>query len=97
MKLIPLIAAAGLAFMVPGVASASVVPAEAPISASATSPQQTHVRISVGQDRRYHRGYDQRRHYRRHHARKAYWRRDCRSYWRHGERHRVCKRVRHWR
>ena len=97
MKLFPLIAAAGLACIAPAAASASVVPAEAPIAASSSPLVQTRVRISVGQDRRYDRGYHRRHHYRRHHARKAYWRRNCRTYWRHGERHRVCNRVRYWR
>ena len=97
MRFLPFIAVAGLALVVPGAASASVAPAEAPISATATGPLQAHVRISVGQDRHYDRGYDQRRHYRRHHERRSYWRRNCRTYWRHGERHRVCKRVRYWR
>lgn len=104
MKLFSLIAAAGLAFITPVAASASVAPAEAPITSSASSPlAQATVRVSVGQDRRHYRGDrrysrgDQRRHYRRHNGRKAYYRRNCRTYWRHGERRRVCNRVRYWR
>lgn len=90
MRFFPLIAAAGLACIAPGAASASVVPAEAPISATASGPlAQTSVRISVGDQRRHH--------YRRHHARKAYWRRSCRTYWRHGERYKSCRRVRAYR
>ena len=90
MRLLPLIAAAGLAFIAPSAASASVAPAEAPITASSSSPfAQTHVRISVG---------DQRRHgARRHHGRKAYWRRTCRKTWRHGRRINNCRRVQYWR
>ncbi|MEZ0244727.1 MAG: hypothetical protein ACAH11_15245 [Sphingomonas sp.] len=89
MKLFPLIAAAGLAFIAPTAASASVVPAEAPIAASSAPYAQTSVRISVGDQRRHH--------YRRHDRRRSYWRRNCRSYWRHGHRVRDCRRVRYWR
>lgn len=90
MKLFPIIAAAGLAMFAPAAASASVAPAEAPIGATASSVlAQGHVRVYVGDQRRHH--------YRRHHGRKAYWRRNCRTYWRHGERRRVCNRVRYYR
>ena len=94
MKLLPLIAAAGLAFLTPTAASAAVAPAEAPISATSTVAQ-THVRVSVGDQRR----HTTRRHYGRrgHNARRAYWRRDCRTTWRRGHRVRVCNRVRGWR
>lgn len=90
MKLFPLIAAAGLAFIAPTAASASVAPAEAPISASSSPLAQTHVRISVGDQRR----HGARRH---HNSRRAAWRRTCRTTWRHGHRVRSCQRVRYWR
>ena len=90
MKIIPVLAAAAALFVITP-ASAAVVPSSssAPLVAAGESPQ-THVRISVGDQRgRYYQ--------RRHHGRRAYWRRNCRSYWRHGRRFQNCRRVRYWR
>ena len=93
MKVFPILAAAAALFAVaPGTASASVaVSPSAPLisTVAASAVAQTSVRISVG---------DQRRGYRRHHSsRRAYWRRSCRSTWRHGRRFQNCRRVRYWR
>ena len=96
MKLLPLIAAAGLAFIAPAaVSTAAAAPASvsAPAAALAAAPAQTRVRVSVGEQRRYQR----RHHGRRHHARRGYWRNDCRTTWRNHRRVRVCHRVRGWR
>jgi hypothetical protein len=98
MKLFALVAAAGLAFVAPA-ASASAAPAKAPIAAAtATAPAQTHVRISVGDQRHYQRHYQRRgHHWRRNHMRHASWRRVCTTHWRHHHRVRTCRNVRYWR
>ena len=90
MKIIPVLAAAAALFMVSPAASAAVVPSSSSAPLVAADAPQTSVRISVGDQRgRYYQ--------RRHHGRRAYWRRNCRSYWRHGRRVQTCRRVRYWR
>ena len=88
MKIIPVLAAAAALFVITP-ASAAVVPSSSTAPLVAADAPQTSVRISVGDQRR---GYQ-----RRHHGRRAYWRRNCRSYWRHGRRVQTCRRVRYWR
>ncbi|MDF7776232.1 hypothetical protein P1X14_13315 [Sphingomonas sp. AOB5] len=102
MKILPLAAAAVLAaFAVPASASVAVSPAAAPISGSlvttmigASGSAALEQDRRYGRDRRYQRD---RRYERRHHARRSYWKRTCRTYWRNGHRQRDCRRVRYWR
>lgn len=87
MRFIPIIAAAALAtFAVPVAASAAPVApsAPAPLSLEAASPS----RAMAEQDRR---------HWNNRHHRRSYWKRVCRTKWRHHRKIRTCRRVRAWR
>jgi hypothetical protein len=88
------VAAVIAAFAVPASASAGpVTAAESSAAAVVAGAMAGNGQVRVVVEER--RGYQHRRHGR--HARKAHWRKVCRTTWRNHRRVKNCRRVRYWR